>query len=149
MLLQRINEDIKQAMRNKDTQQSSLLRSVVSEINNQAIELKKKEEGLNEQEEIKVLKREVKKRKDSIVQFEAGGRPELAEQEKKELEVLQTYLPEEMNEQEIKKIVEKVINKMGEVAPSQFGEVMKKVIEETQGQADGSLVSQIVKEKIK
>ena len=148
MLLEKINADIKSAMIAKDSFKLTLLRSITSAFQNEAINLKKKEQGLNESEELAVIKRESKKRKDSISQFTAGGRPELAENEKKELDILQTYLPEEMSEDKISEIVEKVISDMGEVSPSQFGDVMKKVMAETQGQADGSLVSKIVKEKI-
>ena len=83
MLLEKINADIKQAMINKDSQTLTVLRMLVSAINNEAIALKKKEEGLNEDEELKVLKKEAKKRKDSIEQFTDVDRSEIAEQEKK------------------------------------------------------------------
>lgn len=148
MLLNKINTDLKEAMRNKDTQTVSVLRMLVSAINNEAIALKKKEAGLSEDEEIKVLKREAKKRKDSIQQYEVGGRPELAEQEKKELNILNQYLPEEMGEEEVKKIAQEIISGMGEVLPNQFGQVMGQVMAKVKGQADGGLVSKVVKEML-
>lgn len=148
MLLEKINNDIKQAMRDKDSEILSVLRMLVSAMNNEAIVLKKKDEGLNKEEELKILKREAKKRKDSIEQYKAGGREELAEKEKKELEILQKYLPEEMNEDEVRKIVEEVVAGMDEVLPSQFGQVMGQVMAKTKGQADGGVVSKVVKEVI-
>lgn len=149
MLLNKINTDLKEAMKNKDTQTVSVLRMLLAAINNEAIALKKKEAGLSAEEEMKVLKREAKKYKDSIQQYAAGGRPELAEQEKKELNILGQYLPEEMSEEEVKKIVAEVMTEMGEVAPSQFGLVMKNVMAKTAGQADGGMVSRMVKEALK
>ena len=103
---------------------------------------------LTDEEVLEVITSEAKKRKDSIEQFTAGDRPEMAEQEKKELEMIQKYLPEEMREEEVKKIVEKVISEMGEVLPSQFGQVMGKVMAESKGQADGTVVSKLVKETL-
>lgn len=148
MLIQKINKDLKEAMKNKDAQVVSVLRMLISAMHNEAIALKKKDEGLNEEEEIKVLKREAKKRKDSIEQFEKGGRSELADQEKKELEILQKYLPEEMSEKEIRKVVEEVMAEMGEVLPSQFGKVMGTVMAKVKGKADGAVVSRVVKEAL-
>ncbi|MBU4360464.1 GatB/YqeY domain-containing protein [Patescibacteria group bacterium] len=148
MLLEKINQELKQAMKDKDTQKLSVLRMLVSAFNNEAISLKKKDKGLNAEEELKILKKEVKKHKDSIQQYEAGNRPELAEQEKQELEILQKYLPEEMNENEIRKIIQEVISEIGEVAPSQFGQIMGQVMAKIKGQADGNVVSKVVKEEI-
>lgn len=145
----KINSDIKQAMKNKQADKLSLLRMLLSAINNEAISKKKKEEGLSEDEELQVLKREVKKRRDSIQQYEDAGRTELAEKEKQELEIIQTYLPEEMSEDDIRKIVEEVVASIGEVAPSQFGQVMGKVMAKVKGKADGGMVSRVVKEMMK
>ncbi len=136
MLIQQINADLKQAMLKKDPETVSVLRMLVSSFHNEAIALKKKEVGLNEEEEIKVLKREVKKHRDSIEQYEKGGRPDLAAKEKQELEILNRYLPAEMSEDEVKKVVEEVMAEMGEVAPSQFGMVMKNVMAKIGGKAD-------------
>ncbi|MCG2686842.1 GatB/YqeY domain-containing protein [Candidatus Parcubacteria bacterium] len=148
MLLEKLNQELKQAMKDKDTQKLSVLRMLVSAFNNEAISLKKKDKGLNAEEELKILKKEVKKHKDSIQQYEAGNRPELAEQEKKELEILNVYLPEEMSENEIRKIIQEVISEIGEVAPSQFGQIMGQVMAKIKGQADGNVVSKVVKEEI-
>ena len=146
MLLSKINQDLKSAMIAKDAQKVSVLRMLISAINNEAIALGKKDQGLNEDEELKVIKREVKKRKDSIEQFTAGNRQDLADNEKKELLILDIYLPQEMSEDEVRQIVEQTVSEMGEVLPNQFGEVMKNVMAKTKGSADGSVVSKIVKE---
>jgi uncharacterized protein YqeY len=115
-------------------------------LQNETIALGKKDAGLNDDEAIKVIKKEVKKRKDSVDQFMAGGRTELAEKEKREMEILAAYLPAEMSEEELKKIVAEVLAEMGEVAPSQFGVVMKAVMAKAGGQADGAVISKLVKE---
>ncbi|HPA25606.1 MAG TPA: GatB/YqeY domain-containing protein [bacterium] len=149
MLTTQITNDVKEAMKAKDAQTVSVLRMVLSAFNNEAINLMKKDEGLNDEEALKVLKKEVKKRKDSIEQYKAGNREDLAEAEVKELIVLEKYLPAEMGESEIKQIVEEVIGEMGgSVAPSQFGAVMKAVMAKTAGSADGALVTKLVKETL-
>lgn len=140
---------MKDFLKNKDTEKVTLLRMLLSAFQNEAIAKRKQEEGLNEDEELQILKREVKKRKDSIEQYTSGGREDLAEKEKQELEFIQKYLPEEMNEEEVKKIVKEVITSIGEVAPSQFGQIMNQVMAKTKGQADGNVVSKIVREMVK
>ncbi|MFH1610447.1 MAG: GatB/YqeY domain-containing protein [Patescibacteria group bacterium] len=149
MFKEKLNVELKEFLKNKDTEKVTLLRMILSAFQNEAIAKKKQEEGLNEEEEIQILKREVKKRKDSIEQYTSGGRQDLADKEKQELDFIQKYLPEEMSEEEIKKIVEEVITSMGEVAPSQFGQIMSQVMAKTKGQADGNLVSKIVREMVK
>jgi len=148
MLSKQINADIKQAMINKDKLRVTVLRTIVAEFKNEAINLKKKDDGLTDEEALKVIKREAKKHKDSITQYRVADREDLVEQEQTELDIIQKYLPEEMSEENVAKIVDEVLVKMGEVLPSQFGEVVKKVMVETKGQADGSTVSKIVKEKL-
>ena len=140
---------MKDFLKNKDTEKVTLLRMLLSAFQNEAIAKRKQEEGLNEDEELQILKREVKKRKDSIEQYTSGGREDLAEKEKQELEFIQKYLPEEMSEEEVKKIVKEVITSIGEVAPSQFGQIMNQVMAKTKGQADGNVVSKIVREMVK
>lgn len=149
MFKEKLTEEMKDFLKNKDTEKVTLLRMLLSAFQNEAIAKRKQEEGLNEDEELQILKREVKKRKDSIEQYTSGGREDLAEKEKQELEFIQKYLPEEMNEEEVKKIVKEVITSIGEVAPSQFGQIMNQVMAKTKGQADGNVVSKIVREMVK
>jgi len=148
MLTTQISSDLKDAMKNKDALKVSVLRMMISAFNNEAINLMKKDQGLSDDEAIKVLKREVKKRKDSIEQYNIGGRRELADKEKSEIDIIQKYLPKELSEEELKKIVAEVIAEMGEVTPGQFGIVMKAVMAKTAGAADGAVVSRIVKENL-
>ena len=149
MLTVQIYTDLKLAMKNKDVLKVSVLRMLIAAFNNEAINLMKKDEGLSDEEAIKVLKKEAKKRKDSIEQFTAGNRPELAKKENEELKILSVYLPAEMSEEDLKKIVAEVIAEMGEVSPSQFGMVMKAVMAKTAGKADGGMASNVVKEVLK
>jgi len=149
MLTVQIYTDLKLAMKNKDVLKVSVLRMLIAAFNNEAINLMRKDEGLSDEEAIKVLKKEAKKRKDSIEQYIAGGRPELAASEQKESEILSVYLPAEMSEEDLKKIVAEVIAEMGEVSPSQFGMVMKAVMAKTAGKADGGMASKVVKEVLK
>jgi len=149
MYKEKINIDLKQAMLNREADRLSVLRMLIAAINNEVIAKNKKEVGLTEEEEMLVLKREVKKRKDSIEQYINGGRQELADKEKLELEIIKNYLPEEMGKDEIKKIVEEVMAGIGEVASSKFGEIMGQVMAKVKGQAEGSVVSGIVKEMLK
>lgn len=149
MFKEKLTEEMKDFLKNKDTEKVTLLRMLLSAFQNEAIAKRKQEEGLNEDEELQILKREVKKRKDSIEQYTSGGREDLAEKEKQELEFIQKYLPEEMSEEEVKKIVKEVITSIGEVAPSQFGQIMNQVMAKTKGQADGNVVSKIVREMVK
>ncbi|MDD5290199.1 MAG: GatB/YqeY domain-containing protein [Patescibacteria group bacterium] len=145
-ITEQINNNLKEAMKNKEADKLSVLRMLNAALQNETIALGKKGTGLSDDDAIKVIKKEVKKRKDSIEQFTAGGRPELAAAEQKEAEILSVYLPAEMGEEELKKIVAEVIAEMGEVAPSQFGLVMKNVMAKTGGKADGGMVSKAVKE---
>lgn len=146
-LAERLNNDLKQALLDRHKDAVDLLRLIKAALQNEAISLKSKE--LKDDQVIKVLKREAKKRQDSITQFTQGNRPDLADKEKHELELIKPYLPEEMSSGKVKEIVAQVIQEMGEVSPSQFGAVMGAVMQRTQGQADGALVSRTVKEALK
>lgn len=146
MILSKIEADLKEALKSKNAAVLSTLRMIVSALHNEAIALKKKEQGLNETEELAVLKREVKKRKDSYEAYEQGGRSELAAKEKEEIVVIEKYLPASLSEEEVKKVVAAVIAEMGEVSSSQFGLVMKSVLAKLKGQADGAVVARVVKE---
>jgi hypothetical protein len=105
-----------------------------------------KESALNDEEIIEVISSEIKKRKEAIDLYERGNRPELAGKEKKEVEILQFYLPEQMSEEEIKKIAEEAIRKVGAKEMKDMGKVMGIITPQVKGKADMSLVSKIVKE---
>jgi len=147
MLIDQIEKDYKQALKDKDNQVLSVLRMLKSALHNKQIELKK--DKLTEEEVAKIIGSEAKKRKDSITAYQQGGRDDLVQQEKAELEVIVKYLPEQLSEEEIKKIVEEIVGQDPTLAdPSAFGQVMGQVMKKVQGQADGNLVQKIVKQTL-
>lgn len=110
------------------------------------IEKKKKEEGLADAEVIEVLSRAVKQRKDAAEQYVAGGRQELADKEKKEIEIISAYLPEQLSEDKIREIIKNVISETGASSKADMGKVMGQAMGKLKGQADGSVVKKIVEE---
>lgn len=143
-IAERIDADMKQAMRQKETQRLSVLRMLKSALQNRAIADRVK--ALTDDQVIKVLKTESKKRKDSIEAFTAGGRRDLAQQESDEVDIIKTYLPAELDESAVQLIVDAVVGELG--AGAAFGAVMKEVMARSGGQADGKLVSALVKTKL-
>ena len=143
-LLSQLDADLKQALLARNTELAGLLRLLKAALKNEMIE--KRSDDLSDEDVIKVLKREAKKRQDSITQYEAGGRQDLVEVEKKELELIKKYLPTEMSEDKIHATVANIISGMGEVSMSQFGQVMGAVMKQIGSEADGTLVSKVVKE---
>ena len=161
-LKEKIQTDIKEAMQEKDQLKVSVLRMLMAAIFNKEKEkrakLSKTEEELEkldglsqltDEETTEVISSENKKRKDSIEQYQKGNRQDLAEQEKKELEILMNYLPEQMSEEEIRKIVKEKINKIGASTPQDTGKVMGAIMGQLKGKADGGLISKIVQEELK
>lgn len=132
-------------MKSGETEKRDVIRMIDSMIKNSEIEKGKKEEGLDDKEVIEVLSRAVKQRKDSANQYLEGGRPELADKEKGEIEIISIYLPEQLSEEDLKKIINKVIEDGAEM---EMGKLMGKVMAEVKGQADGNLVKQLVQKAI-
>ncbi|MDR3559697.1 MAG: GatB/YqeY domain-containing protein [Candidatus Pacebacteria bacterium] len=149
MLKQKIAEDLKAAMKAGDAAKRDTLRMLDSMVKNVEIEKKKREEGLSDAEVQEVAARAVKLRNDAIVQYENGGRPELAEKEKREVEILSTYLPEQMDESETRAQVKEIISSLGATSKSEMGKVMGAAMGKLKGQADGNLVKKIVEEELK
>ena len=147
-LKDQILEDLKQAMKARESDKVIVFRTLNSVIKNKEIELNKRENGLNDDEIISVIKKEVKKRKDAIFEYQKAGREELSEKEKQELLILQSYLPEELSEQEIISEVDKTIEELKPSGKQDFGRVMQKVMIKVKGRADGALVNKIIKEKL-
>lgn len=135
-------------MKAGDAQKRDTLRLLDSAIKNSEIEKKKREEGLNDEEVLEVISRAVKQRQDSVFQFEKGGRPELAEQEKREIEILSAYLPEQLSKEEVGTVVREVITQAGEVSVADFGRIMGQAMSRLKGQADGNIVKEVVKEEL-
>ncbi len=107
-----------------------------------------KESQLTDEEVIEVISSEIKKRKESILEFEKGERKDLAEKEKKEVEILKKYLPEQLSEEEIKKLAREAVEKVGAKEPKDIGKVMQELMPRLKGRAEGSTVGKIVKELI-
>ncbi|MFH0969431.1 MAG: GatB/YqeY domain-containing protein [Patescibacteria group bacterium] len=147
-LKEKILNDLKKSLKSRDALKRDTLRLISSAIKNAEIEKMKKEEGLNDQEVLEVLKKAVKQRNDSIEQYEKGGRSDLAEKEKKELEIISVYLPEQMNEEKVREEIKAVIFKTGATSMKDFGKVMGVAMKKLQGQADGSVVKEILEEEL-
>lgn len=145
-MYEKINEDLKNAMKEKDTFKLSVLRMLKSAL--QLEQIAKKHE-LDDNEVAAVLKKQVKVRKDSLEEYKKYDKAELVESLKKEIAILDVYLPEEMNKEDITKVVEAAINEVKPTSMKDMGLVMKKVNELLVGKnADMSLVSKLVKEQI-
>jgi uncharacterized protein YqeY len=148
-LKEKIISDLKDAMKAGDTTKRDTLRFLDSAIKNTEIEKKKKETGLNDEEILEVISRSVKQRNDSIKQYTDGGRPELADKEKAELEILKAYLPEQLSEDEIRAVVKEIISAAGTVSASDMGKIMGQAMGKLKGKADGNIVKKIVGEELK
>ncbi len=146
MLEEKIFNDYKEAMKNRDTLKSSVLSFLRAQLLNLAVE--KKKNKLEDAEVFAVIKKLIKQRQDSVEQFTKGNRPELAEKETKELEMLKAYLPPELSRDEINKIIDAVIAESGAAGMKDMGKVIKEVSARVIGKADGKLVSDLVREKL-
>lgn len=144
-LKNKILEDLKIAMKSGDKVGTSVLRMLNSEIKNKEID---KGASLSDDLVIDVIVSQIKKRRDSITAYQKGGRQDLVEQEKSELDILNKYLPEQMNEDEIRKIVADTISELGVGSQSEMGKVMGVLVPKLKGKADNSLVSKIVKKEL-
>lgn len=161
MLKEKIQNDLTEAVKKEEKLESLVLRSLSAAILNKEkekryklskekpdlkVEELEKESQLTDEEVIEVISSEVKKRKEAILEFEKGKREDLVSKEKKELEILEKYLPEQLSEEEIKKIAEEAIKKIGATEIKDMGKVMAELMPQIKGRAEGAKVSQIVKE---
>lgn len=146
---QKILDDLKAAMKQKDQHRLDVLRSLKSAIFEKEVsERKDGKAELSEDDVVNVIMKAAKQRKDSIEQYNEAGRTDLADNEEKELQIIESYLPEMMSEDEITSIVEEAINNTGASGPQDMGKVMGQVMPKVKGKADGSVVNRIVKEKL-
>ncbi|MDD5079380.1 MAG: GatB/YqeY domain-containing protein [Candidatus Omnitrophica bacterium] len=146
MLEEKLMTDYKNALKNKNALAVSTLSFLRAQISYAALE--KKKDKLEDAESLAVVKKMIKQHQDSIEQFTSGGRPELAEKEKKELDILKAYLPEELSAEAVKKIVEETAASLGASGIKDMGRVMKEVLARTAGSADGKLVSELVRQRL-
>ena len=147
-LSQRIDSDLKQAMRAKDTTKLSVLRMLKSALKYGAIAKSGAEVELNDAESAQVIRKQAKQRQDSIESFEKGGRAELAQKEKEELSILNGYLPQPMSADEISKVVRETIAEAGATSRAQMGAVMKVLQAKLAGRVDGKALSSEVSRQL-
>ena len=146
-LKQTLTEDMKAAMKARESgkKRLSVIRMVLSSLKNAEID---KKAELSEDEVIEVLSREVKKRKDAREEYERAGRQDIADGLRDEINILMNYLPEQMSEDEIRRLVKEVIDEVKPSGPRDMGKVMGKLMPVVKGKADGKLVNLIVKEML-
>jgi len=152
-LKEKIHIDLIEALKSKEELKTSVLRLLSSAILNKEKEKRYKsgkaeDISLIDEEIIDVISSEIKKRKEAADLYEKGGRAELSQKEKKEIEFLKAYLPEQLSETELQKLVKEAIEKTGAKEPKDMGKVMAELMPKVKGKADNSLVSRIVKESL-
>ncbi|MBS4217104.1 GatB/YqeY domain-containing protein [Bacillus sp. FJAT-49711] len=141
-LLERLNEDMKQAMKNKEKEKLSVIRMLKAAMQNEAIKLGR--QTLSEEEELTVLSREVKQRKDSLHEFQKANRDDLAEKVQNELAFVDIYMPEQLTDEEVEALVKQAISESGASSKVDMGKVMGILMPKVKGKADGALVSKLV-----
>ncbi|MNH82823.1 Yqey-like protein [compost metagenome] len=142
-LSERLNEDMKQAMRSKDKFKLSTIRMVRATIKNLEIDLKR---TLDDNEVLDILSREIKQRKDALQEFQKAGREDLTAPLAEEIKIIAEYLPEQLSEEEIKVIVQQTIQETGASSKADIGKVMSALMPKVKGLADGKLVNQAVQQ---
>jgi len=142
-LTEQIDQDLKSALKAKEALKLSVLRMLKAAVSNQVIQ--KGTERLEDSEVLEVVAKLIKQRAESIEAFTQGNRPELAEKERQEAEILRAYLPPPLSEAELKALIQKAIEELGASGPKAMGQVMKAVVPQVAGRADGKAVSTLVK----
>lgn len=142
---EKIQSDLNQALKDRKEAEVSTLRLLLSEIHNQEIA---KQAELTEEDIIKVVQKEVKRRREAIEAYQKGKRDDLVAKEKQELEILNKYLPQQMSSQELETIIQSVIKETGASGMSDFGKAMGAIMAKVRGRADGKAVSESVKKAL-
>ena len=143
--IETIDQEVKEAMKARDAERRDALRLILNALKNSEKELQR---PLSEEEELQVLQRERKRRIEAAEAFRGGGREEQAEAEERELAVLEEFMPEPLSDDELEEIVDDAIAENGATSMRDFGRVMADVMPQVSGRTDGSVVSQLVKEKL-
>lgn len=144
----KIKDDVIAALKGGEKEKAATLRLLQAAIKDREIDLKKREQGLSDDEILEVILREAKKRRDSIEAYRQGGRQDLVDQESAELGVLQEYLPQELSEDEMKKEVMKAIQEVGATSSLEMGKVMSALMPRVKGRADGAKLSALVRQML-
>jgi uncharacterized protein YqeY len=145
---EQINTDLKKALLDGDKERATILRGLKSTLLNAEIASGKRESGLDETEVIALMQKEVKTRKESAAVYQKGGAEDRANKELAEVAVIEAYLPEQMSDDELRVIVDDVMNGMGEVTPQMMGQIIGQVKQKAGSAADGGRIAAIVKERI-
>ena len=143
-LLERLNTDMKLAMKNKDKDKLSVIRMVKASLQNEGIKLGE----LSADQELTVLTRELKQRKDSLQEFNSAGREDLVNKIQSEISVLEEYMPEQLSEEEVTEIVNETIKEVNASSKADMGKVMGAIMPKVKGKADGTLVNKIVQQQL-
>ena len=138
-----LSSDLKQAQKSRDSLKVDTLRLLLSEIQNKEIDLK---QDLEDKDILSILTTQIKKRKEAAVLYEKNGRQELHDKEMQESGILESYLPEQVGEDELRKRIQKILTEVGAESKKDIGKVMKVVIPEFKGKADGTLIKNLVNE---
>ncbi|WP_068674345.1 GatB/YqeY domain-containing protein [Oceanobacillus sp. Castelsardo] len=141
-LLEKLNEDMKQAMKNRDKETLGVIRMIKASIQNESIKLGK--DTLSEDEDLTILSREVKQRKDSLQEFKSAGRDDLVKKVETEISIVQRYMPEQLSEGELSEIIQQTIQEVSATTKKDMGKVMSAVMPKVKGKADGSQIKDIV-----
>ena len=148
MLKQKLQEELKQSMLSRNEVKTSVLRMLLSAVNYYEISKGGAGYSATDEDVLSVVQKEVKQRKDSIEQFQMAGRQDLVDKETKELELLQKYLPEQLNEQALKTLISQTIKEVGATSMADMGKVMGALMPKIKGKAEGGTVARIVKEEL-
>ncbi len=147
-LKEKIKRDLNVSLKERRKEEILVLRGLLSALHNEQIKIGKDKE-LTEQNILDVLAREAKKRKDAIILYEKGGRPEKAENEKQELEIIEKYLPTQLGEIELLNIIKETIIKTGAQSMAEIGKIMGAVMSQVKGRADGNKIKILVEKELK
>jgi len=142
-LKSRLNQDLKEALKAKDEVKLRTVRMLLTAIKNFEVE---KMTLATDEDILQIMSKEIKKRQEAIEMYEKGGRQDLAQAERQEIEVIQSYMPKQLSEEEIKEIAKKVISELNLKGPKDVGVAMKAIMPQVKGRADGKLVNKIVSE---
>lgn len=148
MLLDLLRQDLNKSLKNKEALRASVLRFLLAEIKNREISLRLEKKTIDDEEVTKVLNHQVKQRKESIAEYTKAGRLELAAKEEEELNILQTYLPSPLSNEELESLVAGSIQQIGAISVKDFGRVMADLMPKVKGRADGSRLGALVKESL-
>ena len=148
-LKEQIGEDIKTAMKAKDKIRLQTVRGIKKAILDKEVELRPKgQDALTPEQEIELLSQQAKQRRDSIEQFTNAGREDLADKESQELAIIETYLPEQVSDEEIEAVIDELIANSGATTMKDLGKVMGPAMKQLKGKADGKKIQQLVKNKL-